>query len=231
MYTIEGSAVKGAYSPRLYTYPQWDPSLIGYRLQHFLYDLDRKTFTDVSALVTFNDKSAVYRPSSYGMLQSLIFNLNLRDVSPTYESMTFIQYTDIVLLKDLNGIGTRWVVTPVKDKPQYSNLFATTINNGAQTTFTVQNGFTTQSDWLNGLYWAVQPSYNSFNEEKAPAPTHFDLMHEDGRKWRFPIVSWNLANAVSISLPLGKTMYLDWVNRASDGTELQLGTTGIVITA
>jgi hypothetical protein len=56
-------------------------------------------------------------------------------------------------------------------------------------------------------------------------------MHEDGRKWRFPIVSWNLANAVSISLPLGKTMYLDWVNRASDGTELQLGTTGIVITA
>jgi hypothetical protein len=228
-YIIEAGASKGAYSPKIYTYPQWDASLGGYRLQHFLYDLDRKTFTEVTSFVTFNDKSPAYKPASYGLSQALIFNLNLKDVNPSYESVIFIQHTEIVLLKDINGPGTRFQVNYSYGKPTYSSLNVVAKNNGANTLFKVSNGFETQAEWLDGLYKAVYPSYDTWNEDKAPQPTHFDLVHEDGRKWRYDLSAWNKENLITVAMQKGKTWYINWVNKASSGTELQLGLTAVTV--
>ena len=229
-YTIEAGASKGAYSPKIYTYPQWDATLGGYRLQHFLYDLDRRTFTEVTAFVKYNDKSPAYKPSSYGLSQPLIFNLNLKDVNSTYESVIFIQHTEIILLKDINGPGTRWQVNFSYGKPIYSALVAGVKGTGAATKFNIMNGFDSLPEWLDGMYQSVYPAYDVWNEDKAPIPTHFDLMHEDGRKWRYDIaVAWNKDNAISISMQKGKTWYIDWINKNASGTELQLGQTGITV--
>lgn len=228
-YTLEASAVKGAYSPKIYTYPQWDGAINGYRLQHFLYDLDRKTLIDVTAFVKYNDKSPVYRPASYGVAQNLIFNLNLKDVSNTNESVIFIQHTEIVLLKDVNGPGSRWSVNFDISKATYVAKVASARNAGANTTINLTNGFANQAAWLAGMYQAVQPSWDSWNEEKAPAPTHFDFMHEDGRRWRYSVADWNKANMISIELQRGKTYFINWINRSSSGVELQLATTGVTV--
>lgn len=228
-YEIMAGAVKGAYSPRIYTYPQWDATLGGYKLLHFLYDLDRRSFVNVTDKVTFNALSPAYRPSSYGITQSLVFNLNLRDVSNLYESVIFIQHTEITLLANVNGPGTRWTVNYVQEKAPYKALFANTKNNGVNTTVNLTNGFATQAAWLDGMYWAVQPSYDTINEEKAPTPTHFYIMHEDGRKWVFPLASWNANNVLPIELQKGKTFFVNWVHRLASGDELQLATTGVTV--
>lgn len=228
-YVIEAGNVQGAYSPKIYTYPQWDPAIIGYRLQHFLYDIDRRTWIDVTDKVTLNDQSVIYRPNSYGVAQTLIFNLNLRDVAPTYESVVFIQYTEIVLLKDINGPGSRWSVSYVSNKPTYVAKPVVVKNNGAFTTFKIQAGFERFEEWIAGMYDSVYPSFDSWNEDKPPAPTHFDFMHEDGRRWRFPVSAWDKDNAINISLQKGKTWYINWINRDASGIELQLASTGVTV--
>lgn len=228
-YTLEAGNVEGAYSPRLFTYPQWDASLAGYRLQHFLYDLDRKTFVDVSSVVTINEKSPAWRPSQYGVAQSMIFNINLRDVAPTYVSATFIQYTEIVLYRDINTVGKKFDVSFVFDKPTYQALTLTAVNNGAASTANISQGIYKQTDWFNALYWGVYPSYDTFNEDKAPLPTHFYLMHEDSRKWLYPVEDWNKNLPISISMQPGKTWYIVWVSRDGNGNELQLATTGVIV--
>lgn len=229
-YTLEAGNAEGAYSPRIFTYPQWDTAINGYRLQHFLYDLDRKTFVDVSAMVTLNDKSPAWRPSSYGVAQSMIFNLNLRNVSANYASVTFIQYTEITLLRDFTTAGQKFEVSFVFDKAAYKNNWLKATNNGASSKANVTNGYANQTAWLNALYWGIYPSYDSNNEDKAPLPTHFYLMHEDSRKWLYPIADWNKDLPISISMQVGKTWYIVWVKRDASGNELQLATTGVIVT-
>lgn len=228
-YTIVAGNVKGAYSPKIYTYPQWDAVVGGYKLQHFLFDLDRKTFIDVTSKVTFNDQSQPFRPTSYGVAQSLVFNLNLKDVSPTYESVVFIQHTEIVLLKDINGPGTRWSVQYSLAKPVYSALKLQATNAGTASKFKIDQGIYLQSDWLKAMYWAVDPSYDIWDEDTAPTPTHFELMHEDGRRWPFSIADWNKSNAINIEMQKGKTWYINWLNKDSQGNTLQLATTGVTV--
>lgn len=231
IYTLEAGEADGAYSPRLYTYPQWDASLAGYRLQHFMYDLDRKTFVDVSAFVTLNDNSPAWRPSGYGITQSMIFNLNLRDVAPTYVSATFIQHVDISLYRDINTPGKKFDVSFVFNQPTYQALSLKVLtNDGSKSVANVTNGFLDQAAWLNGLYRGVYPSFAIWNEAKAPEPTHFYLMHEDGRKWLFSIADWNKNLPVPVSMQTGKTWYMAWVSRDGQGNELQLAATGVIVT-
>lgn len=226
-YVFEAAAVKGAYSPRLFTYPQWDGSIGGYKLLHFLYDLNRRAFINVTEQVTLNDRSPAFRPTSYGVVQDMIFNINLKDVSPTNESVIFTQHTEVTLLKNINGPDTRWSVNYVPDKPTYRALLARARNSGTNTTVNLTNGFANLEAWLNGLYWSVQPSYDQYSEEKAPTPTHFYIMHEDGRRWRFPIAQWNQDNRVEIELQRGRSYFIAWVQRLDSGEELQLALTGV----
>lgn len=230
IYAIEAGAVKGAYSPKIYTYPVWDASISGYSLQHWLYDLDRKTAINVTGKVTFNDKSEPWRPSAYGISQSLIFNLNLRDVSSLYESITFKQHTTVILYKDLTGVGKRWDVSFSENKPLFGGKFVVVTNAGANTTFKLLNGLTTQAAWLEALYRGVEPSYNRLDEEKAPAPTHFYMVHPiDGRKWLYSVADWDKANAINIEMQKGQTWFMQWVRREAGGVELQLAQTGVVV--
>lgn len=229
IYLMQAGNVKGAYSPKIYTYPQWSAVIGGYDLQHFLFDLDRKTFINVTEFVKLNDLSPPWRPKSYGVAQNMVFNLNLRDVISTYESVTFIQHTEIVLNKDINGPGTRWSVNYNLAKPTYSALKAVTTNNGSSTTFKLDNGFYNLAEWLDNLYWKVDPSYDVWDEEEAPTPTHFEFMHEDGRRWQYSVADWNKANSISIELQKGKTWYINWLNKDSAGNVLQLATTGVTV--
>lgn len=231
IYTVQAVAAIGAYSPKIYTYPQWDPTISGYKLQHFMFDLDRKTRIDVTDKVKFNSQSPAFRPNAFGISQPLIFNLNIRDVTPTYESVNFIQHTELTLFQDINGTGKRWEVSFSKDMIFFGGRVIKVNNRGVATTFNLAsgNGHTLFDDWLNDLYYGVSPTYNPRSENKAPIPTHFDLMDETGRKWRFPITDWAKENLVGIELQRGKTWYISWVSKAANGAELQLGLTGLVV--
>lgn len=230
IYRVQSAAVKGAYSPKIYSFPVWTPSLNGYSLVHYLYDLDRKAAIDVTNKVTFNDKSEPWRPSSYGVAQTLIFNLNLRDVSALYESLIFTQHTSVILYKDPLGPGKRWDVSFSANKPYYGDKYALIKGVGAATTFNLSQDIYLVENWLLAMYRSIEPSYNRFDEEKAPEPTHFYMVHPDKRQWRFTIATdWNKDNTMGIALQKGQTWFIKWVSRDAAGAELQLGMSAVTV--
>jgi len=229
-YRIQAGPVKGAWSPKIYTYPVWDPAISGYSLRHWLYDLDRRYAIDVTQFVTFNQLSQPWRPSTYGVSQSLVFNLNLRDVSVLNASITFMQYTTITLRAPISGSGKRWEVSFSQNMPFFGDKYLQVTNAGVNTKFTLANGFANKAAWLEGMYRGVAPAYNRLDEEKAPDPTHFYLCHPtDGRKWLYSVDAWNQTSGINIELQHGQTWLLQWVNRNSSGTELQLACSGVTI--
>ena len=232
VYRIESGAVKGAWSPKIYTFPVWDPTISGWSLRHWLYDLDRKYVIDVTEFVTFNQTSQPWRPTAYGISQSLVFNLNLRDVSILNASITFMQFTTIVLRAPISGSGKRWEVSFAQSTPFFTDKYVQVSNAGVNTKFNLTNGYANKAAWLEGMYRGVIPSYNRWDEEKAPDPTHFYLAHPtDGRKWLFSVDLWNQANGIAIELQHGQTWLLQWVSRNSAGTELQLAASGVTVNA
>jgi len=229
VYDIVAGNVQGAYAPKIYTFPYWESQGSIWSLKHFFYNLDRKEFVDVTGKVRISESSPVFKPSTYNTLQTLTFLLTLRDVSSSYNSTIYKQTTTIVLYNNVNGPGRRWGVQYEGASAVYDSLFAKTVNNNTGTTINLTNGFTNQADWLTALYWSVIPSFDKWNEEKAPTPTKLYFMLADGRKWPITLANWNKNLNVGINLVNGQTGFLCWVKEDGTGNEAQLAMTGVVI--
>lgn len=229
VYNLVADYAQDAYASKIYTYPYWIQQGSIYGLQHFLYNLDRLEFVDVSSLVTINESSPIFRPNAFNTLQDLTFNLLLSQVSPTYKASVYKQTTGIVLYNDVNGPGRRWGVQYDETQPIYDSLFGKLVNNGANTTINVTNGFTTVTDWLAALYTSVVPSFDQFSEEKAPTPDKFYIMLPNGTRYPAMVANWNQNISLPASQLNGQTAYICWVKTDSTGNEKQLAITGIVM--
>lgn len=227
-YEIVATPSKGAYSPRIYTYPYWDPA-VGYKLKHYLTDLDRKYCRDVTDQVTLNEASPVFEGQKYGEEQPLIFNLNMRDVSAIYEPWAFVQYTTITLYNAATSVGRKWDVRHSYSRPPFANM---TIGFQEQVGGPSIAGFSDVAnldEFLNKGYWAFEPMYNPRQEVKAPLPTHFDIVKVDGTaRTAIPIASWDTLPLTNMTLSNGEGIYIRWVRRDSTGAELQLGVSAAV---
>lgn len=228
-YIIMAGDAQGAYAVKLYIYPVWDFTASQWKLVMFMYDLDRRTFINVTDHIRYSDVSPPFRPNSYGMMQDLTFLLTLKDVSQTYNSTIYKQETGVVLYNDINSAEREWGVVYDITKPTYDGKFANTVNNGANTKVNVKNGAADQAAWLEMLYWSVIPSFDIFNEEQAPTPDKFYLMLEDGRKWPVQIADWDKDITIGGALPKGQTVFLQWVKVMTGGDEQQLALTGLSV--
>ena len=228
-YEIVATPSQGAYSPRIYTYPYWDPA-VGYRLKHYLTDLDRKYCRDVTDQVTLNEASPVFEGMKFGEEQPLIFNLNMRDVSASYEPWSFIQYTTITLYNAATAVGRKWDVRHSYSRPPFNNMtveFYPQVGGGNVARFADVQGV---AGFLDKGYWAFEPIYDPRTEVKAPTPTHFDLIKVDGTtRTAIPIDSFYTLPITDLPLATGDTLYIRWVRRDQTGAELQLGVSASVV--
>lgn len=229
VYQVVAGNIEGAYAPKIYTWPVWQSQGSQWALKHFLYDLDRKTFVDVTAYVKLNESSPPFKPNSYNTLQNLTFNLILKDVSPQYNATIFKQDTSIILYKDINGPGKRWGVQYAANKPMYDGLMAKVTNNGASTKVNLKGTFTNVNDWLNAMYTSVVPSYDMWNEEKAPTPNAFYIMLQNGTRYPQTVANWDKDITIPAAQQKGQTIYICWVLRDGSGNEKQLAMTGVTV--
>lgn len=228
-YEIVATPSKGAYSPRIYSYPYWDPA-VGYRLKHYLTDLDRKYCRDVTDKVTINEASPAFEGKKFGEEQPMIFNLNMRDVSAVYEPWAFVQYTTITLYNPPTSPGRKWAVRHSYSRPPFNNLtinFVPQVGGGALAKFA---DILNTAELLDKGYWAFEPIFDPRQEVKAPIATHFDLVKVDGTaETGIPIASFGNLPVNQLGLADGNTIYLRWTRRDSTGSELQLGVSAAVL--
>ena len=222
-FTIVATAAEGAYSPRIYTYPYWDPAA-GWKLRHYLTDLDRRFCRDVTDVVTLNESSPAFDGRRYGSEQNLTFNLNMRDVSANYEPWAFIQNTSITLYNDATVEGRKWDVRHSYGKPAFSALsleFSTQVGGITSGKFA---GVTDVASFLEKGYYAFEPMIDPRTEANPLVPTHFDLLRTNNTaRTGIPVADFGNLPITDLSLVNGEGVYIRWVRREANGNELQLG--------
>lgn len=84
-YYFQTTQIEGAYAVKLYTYPVWQNSDDGYKLEHYLYTLNRNEVYKVTSDVEHASSSEdTFDGTAYGVNQELTFEINLQDVSDHY---------------------------------------------------------------------------------------------------------------------------------------------------
>lgn len=229
-YTAITTNFEGMYSPKLYGYPVWQDAVNGYRLEWWLYDMDRRLSTLVTPYVKINANSMPFAPTGYGYRQTLGVSINLKDVNPSGLALNHVQSIDIVLRQPGDARTSNWAIG---FENQQEVLFGD--NNAAKVTIVDQNlmhvdismGETTLANWLQRLYRLTYPLTDQGREIKAPDPTHFTLSTV---AWDivYPIDQWDQILSSSNTVPNSSTLFIKFLVRTPD-TDIQLGIAGVPV--
>lgn len=221
----------GAYSVKLFAFPVWISALAGYRLEFFLYNLERQAVYNVTQFVEQAAGARAFNPIQYGVVQSIGVAVDLNRVDPRFAAYRHVQNFDITLVSNGNVHGqTNWTVgfTPGQNPPYGQNLRAiSTFINVGNWQLDIRSGAANQTEWLNRVFYATQPLFDDQTEERAPEPNFF-IVRSAGSSVELPISMWNSVITMTASPPDGGLITIEFIRRNAT-TDLQLGVAGMVV--
>jgi hypothetical protein len=230
-YSATTAPTDGAYSVKMFIYPVWVSPTAGYRLQFYLYDLDRQDVYDVTNLVEAGGTGPAFQPTLYNTQQNLSFAVQMNQVDSSYAAYRFVQTIGISLLRlgnDQSG-DNWWVQFSPGQNPQYG------VGVKAAATYVEVNnwnvdltcGQTDFSTWLNQVFYATQPLFDPASEVQAPQP-NIMVLYVDGTPYEFPITQWNTPFSILQTLTEGDDIFVEWIYRDGQNDQ-QLGVSGFII--
>ncbi len=222
-YTLKTLKADNQYAVKLFGYPVWVNSVEGYRLEWYMYNLDRKRSYNVTPFVKVNNNGPLFQPTLYGVTQRLSVNINLQQVSGSFANYIHTQTIDITLRNQGTEAPTNWTVgfDPGQNPP-----FG--MNNQAKLTFVNQNlkyldvslDAENKEDWLERIYYNTKPLVNPNTEVDPPIPDYFILV-SGTQEVEVPINEWKNAITVSFMISNLDTLFIKFIKRTVD-TDIQL---------
>jgi hypothetical protein len=229
-YVIRGIETDPAYSLKLYAYPTWKDSVNGYILDYWLYDATRQTALRVPRnAVELHPDSSPFNGIDFTTIQIMKVAVKMKLIDAAYGEYQLVQQFQVSLLRSGGMRETNWRVKHSDNQADWygDNLMAKiTANTGGLSYIELANGFTKQSDWLNALYYGINPLYDNQSETIAPAPTHV-IITTNTRTFELPISQWATKTIFVNDVIEGGVIYLKWIKRMING-DLQLGVSGVV---
>ena len=230
-YTIKADAADSAYSLKLYTYPTWNRVGQRYDLDFWLYNIDRDMYYRLPRNVVESDiGAAIFDGQDFTSRQRLKFGVQLDKVDASFAAHKFVQNCEVALRQAGIEKGNKWQVKldPTQeyffgDGVMASNRFVNT----NLSYLSIKNNCTTMSEWLEKLFWAVNPLFDDTSEERAPVPTHF-VIQTKGRQYEFSVTQWEQEFSTFNDFAIGETIYIRWLREVSN-TRLELGVTGLSV--
>jgi hypothetical protein len=219
----------GAYSCRLFVYPNWVNATTGYTLEFWLYNVDRQVYYNVTPYVELGVNSPVFRPRAYGEVQTLTYAVNLNKVDGRFAPYRYVTTFQIALVTSGESKAT-WEIFPKPDQLESfgRNLVADmdykSVNNWDMR---LQNGLQSKQQWLQKMYYDAQPAINTQTEAYPPEPTHF-IVHFLHNSYQFTVDQWNATLRVNNDLNNGQLMNIQWIRKMYD-TDLQLAMTALPV--
>lgn len=246
-YTAVSVKEEGSYTVKLYCVPVWINEVVGYRLEYYMYWLDRKLWMNVTPYVKVNANLNGFNPTLFGVNQQISVSINLRDVNGSFKNWVHVQVID-VLLKENPAVGTDPALTSVPLAPNSTTLQRKCWSVGyeraqsdlaigyiAKLLFVDANrkslniaaGFTKYADWLAATYTAGRPLYSSTNESGPVKPDYIaiDIGHDT---YEFPIEQWDTELPITGLVPNNATIVIRFIKR-NGVTDLQLGMCAMVV--
>lgn len=207
----------GAYTVKLFGYPNWIDGINGYRMEWFVYNLDRNLVERVTPYVRFNENTQIFDPLLFGTRQRLSATLNLQDVSSAYNYYRHVQAIDVTLLTPGGEQGTNWLVgfEPTQS-PQFgvSNKFQFEFINQNLKRLKLDMGCTTVNEWLDRLYYPTKPLVNPETEAVPIVPDFFAIIVGTERI-EYELSMWNGVFTVSDSIWHGGTVFVEFFKRTA----------------
>lgn len=220
----------GNYTPKLFGYPVWIDALNGYRLEWWLYDLDRDLATLATPFVSFTNESPAFNPVGYGYKQSLKVAVNLKDVNVSSRAINHVQSIDIILRQPGTARTTNWAIGWDPSMETFygeGNAAKTHFVNDNLTQLDITLGETDFVAWYNRIFTLTKPLFDPRRETEAPDPTHFSVATRD---WSadYPIYQWNQVLNVGHAIPNNSTVFIKFFIRSGDG-DIQLTCAGLPV--
>lgn len=223
IYTVVTAQEDNAYSVKLFAYPVWQNQISGYMLRWFLYNAQRDVMYDVTNLVAYSPSAAPFRPTAYGVRQTVVVSVNLQSVNGSYRNYRHTQTQDLVLWNEGTERTTNWTIYFDQNQvPAYG------LDNHADLTFVNYNywklkfdtGAATKEEWLQRLYYASKPLIDQLKESVPPAPTHFRITLGN-QDYVQSIDQWSDEIIVGNGLNNNDTLFIHFISR-NPITDLQL---------
>jgi len=220
----------GAYEVKLFAFPVWVNAATGYKMEYWLYNLDRQLLFNVTPYMELGVNSNPFDPKAYGTVQTITMALDLNKIDGRFPVFRHVQIFRIALLASGDGSQVNWEMyqTPEQANGFGRNLYADLqYKNTNVWTLRLALGSTTSTQWLQKLFYNLNPLYDADSEDKAPQPTHFvvQFLHN---AYEFNISQWADALTVNNDLKDGELMYIRWIARNYDG-DLQLGISALPV--
>lgn len=219
----------GAWSVKLFCFPQWVDAVVGYRLRWFLFNLNRSEYFEVTSLVTFGVNSSPFDPIAYGPIQRIDVGINLNELDSSYGTWRHSQRIGIALLAPGNQVSNGW---NIEYSPNQSELYGkglraiskfVNVNNWK---LKIDCGISLQATWLQKVFYNAEPLINTQSETRAPEPNHFVLMIK-GVDYTFPMDRWNTELTLPAVPATGEPLFIRFIRRLPEA-DLQLGIGGMI---
>lgn len=218
----------GAYTVKLYAYPNWIDAVSGYRLEYFLMNLDRAFCQRVTPHVRLGENTPAFEPLSMGIKQNLNVQLDLKLALPSFKSHLHAQTFGITLITAGGENGTNWRVEFAPGQnPQFgvNNSFEMVFVNANLKRVRLNMGLSDQDEWLERLFNATRPITNVLEEGKPPTPTHFAIITNAGRT-EHQLEEWHDTFDLGQEIYHGHTLFLEFFRRTVTN-DLHLSIAGI----
>ena len=219
-----------SYSIKLFGFPRWRGEVEGYRMEYFLYNLDRQEYFHVTDNVQLADNSSPFSPLLWGSKQTLTLEVEMDQVSSRYPAFRHIQTIEVTLQRPPSQVGTKWMVgfSPNQTPPYGKNVEATLrLENVNNWKLNIASGETTFQPWIEKLFYATLPLHHQGQELQAPMPNIIKVVSGD-RTYEVAAADFDKDIAVHNSLQAGDNVYLHFVYRTHNN-DLQLGVAALPV--
>lgn len=212
----------GAYTNKLFAYPVWVSPSVGYRLEWFLYSLERTKATRVTQYVRTNLNAAAFDPIAYGVKQSLGVSIRLNEVNGSYPDFIHTQVVDVTLLGRGDTELPKWNVgfTP-NQAPAFGGMFAKlAMVDQSNWRLRLDSNRAKYSDWINDIYALSKPMIDPAKESQIIDPSHF-IVVVGMKEFEFPVAQWNSTLSIPAEMPAWTTIFLKFIKKIANN-DLQL---------
>lgn len=220
----------GAYSVKLFVFPKWLDSTRGYRLEYWLYTLDRDQAQFVTPFISLSTNSPAFDPLLYGLKQSITVSLDLHEVDPNYKHYIHEQSFDVILQRagSSNTLPLWTMSYSYGQNPLYGITGSAQLHDtGTLWTVNIGSGAATKEQWLNNIYLRALPLYNPQIETAPLQPTHIELVFKN-RFYEYSVEEWNDNHYVTNDLAQGELLLIRFIKRTVNG-DLMLGCAGLPV--
>ena len=230
-YTVRTVVADGAYSVKLFGYPSWINSVSGYRMEWWLYNLERDTYYYATPYVEMATNSAPFQPTQYGVNQEIVVAVNLNSVNPAFREYRHVQAITVTLARrgDILTVPNWTVSFETGQNPPYGQKAVARLQfvNTNQWNLNVASGAASMEQWLREIYFDTRPLFNNDIEELPPTPTHFNAMFK-GRTYEMSVNQWDAISVVANDYAQGELLKLQFFKRTAT-EDLQLGTSCLIV--